>query len=417
MNELAQLWGGLPVVAAVALFRRRCARGRSFAEAWLETAVLYGAAVWVGANFLSAFDGLWPWPLRIAWGVIGVWALVSLWRTRRVEVKWPRPCTAGEWSLVGLGAGLLGLTLLRALLAAPATMDVLSYHLPRQLMWLQQGSLAPFVTVNDRQNMMPPLAEVLGLQFLGLTGDDRWVNLPQWLAYAGVAIGLATLTRRLGASRGAALLAAVLGLLLPMAYHEASNAKNDLLAAFWLLVGAVQLVRWREPGFAPTRTDALWLAGPFALAWLTKSTAMLFAPPLLIVGLWPWLRARAARESARVLAPAGLVALLLIAPFHLRNLEWYGTPLGVHRAEDGGAQGAVDWTIADGLAPDLAEREWQRNRRELWSDGASGLRGEVASDSRAAGFGSAGRRRGPRHFCVHATAGLRPALRSRLSAG
>ncbi|WP_415909749.1 phospholipid carrier-dependent glycosyltransferase [Oleiharenicola sp. Vm1] len=235
---------------------------------------------------------------------------------------------------------LLALTLARALLSPPNTVDVLNYHLPRQLLWLQQGGLEPFVTANDRQNMMPPLAELIGLQFLALTGGDRWANLPQWGAYAGLALGLALLVRRLGGSRGAAGVAALLGLLLPMAYHEATSAKNDLLSTFWIVAGAVPLARWRADDFAPTRADALWLAAPLALAWLTKSTAMLFVPPLVLLGLWAWVRRTPARAALRALLPAALLTLALVAPFHARNLAWYSTPLGRHRAEDGGALAA-----------------------------------------------------------------------------
>lgn len=309
-------------------------------EAWLETAVAFAVAVWIGGNLLSACDAFRPTVLRGAWALAGSVALMALWRTRAARTRWPKPVTASEWALgVAIGA-LLAVTLVRAVLAPPNTVDVLNYHLPRQLMWLQNGSLAPFLTVNDRMNMMPPLAEVIGAQFLALTGGDRWANLPQWAAYAGLAAGLVVLVRRLGGSRGAAGVAALLGLLLPMAYHEATNAKNDLLSAFWIAAGAAELLRWRAEGFVATRWAAVRLAAPFALAWLTKSTAMLFVPPLLIAGLWPWLRRAAWSERTRVLLPATLFALLMVAPFHARNLAWYGTPLGRHRAEDGGQQAA-----------------------------------------------------------------------------
>lgn len=332
----AQLWALLPLAVLAALWRWR-AQQSSGLEALLEATVGFAALVWAGSNVLSAADAFVPGVLRGAWLAAGAVAFVVLWRTRSVSARWPRPANLAEWALAAAGLLLLALTLARAVLAPPNTVDVLNYHLPRQLMWLQQGSLAPFATLNDRQNMMPPLAEVIGAQFLALTGDDRWANLPQWAAYVGLAVALTVLVRRLGETRGAAGVAALLGLLLPMAYHEASNAKNDLLSAFWIVVGATELARWRAPGFVATRRDAVRLALPFTLAWLTKSTAMLFVPPLLVAGLWGWARQTRAREQLHVFAPAALLALLLIAPFHLRNVAWYGTPLGRHRAEDGGA--------------------------------------------------------------------------------
>lgn len=327
----------LPLVVGVALFRWRVSRGRDALSALLEAAAILGAAIWVGTNLLSVCDGFRPAALRVAWTFAGAGALVVLWRTRAARTRWPRIAGVGEWSMVLLGGVLLGITLVRALASPPNTVDVLNYHLPRQLMWLQHGNLAPWSTVNDRQLMMPPLAEAIGAQFLGLTGDDYWANLPQWAAYAGLAVALAVLVRRLGGSRLAAGVAALLGLLLPMAYHEATNAKNDLLSTFWIVVGTAELARWRDMQFTATRRGAAWLALPFALAWLTKSTAMLFVPPVVVAGLWAWSRCTAWREQVRVCAPAVLLALVLVAPFHARNLAWYGTPLGRHRAEDGGA--------------------------------------------------------------------------------
>jgi len=53
--------------------------------------------------------------------------------------------------------------------------------------------------------------------------------------------------------------------------------------------------------------------------------------------------------SRRLFRPALLafgVLILCVAPFHLRNLVYYGTPLGLHRAEEGGAQSNTACTPA-----------------------------------------------------------------------
>jgi hypothetical protein len=71
----------------------------------------------------------------------------------------------------------------------------------------------------------------------------------------------------------------------------------------------------------------------------------------------------------RMAALSALVAALVTAPFFLRNLSWYGTPLGVHRAEDGGQQanaavtpGIVASNVIRGAAQHLAAPalEWNR---------------------------------------------------------
>lgn len=338
MEALSQAWAFAPLAVFAALVRWRVARGRAWSDACLEGAVGWLGLVWLLANVLGAAGALQAGPLRVVWALLALGALVWLGRAGRPAPPWPRPRGGLEWALAGGVALLLGLTLLRAALAAPATVDVLNYHLPRQLMWLQQGGLEPFDTINDRENMMPPLAELAGLQFLALTGGDRWANLPQWAAYAGLALGLARLGRVLGAGRAAALLTALLGLLVPMAYHEASNAKNDLLAAFVLVVLTRQLAGWRAAGERVGPTGAAGLGLTAAVATLVKSTALFYAPVLGACALLPWARSVGWARGGRLMALAVAVWALLSAPFFLRNQAWYGSPLGEHRAEDGGAQ-------------------------------------------------------------------------------
>ncbi len=374
---ISQLLGVLPLLVLAAGYRRNLVRGQAGPDALVNAAVSLGVGIWLLANGLSFFGALQPGPLRLIWSGAGVLALVALWRGRGAVERWPRPSGRWQWCLAVAIAVLLGITLVRAVVAPPNTVDVLNYHLPRQVMWLQQGGLDPYETVNDRENMMPPLAEIIGLQFLALTSDDRWANLVQWFAYAGLALLLGLLMRRLGGSRTAAGTAALLGLLLPMAYHESTSAKNDLQATVWLLVLALRLLAWRERKFALTANDALGVGVVAALACLTKSTALIYAPLLGLCALWPttggW-RELGQRHFTRAIVLALLTWAVLVAPFHLRNQAWYGHPLGQHRAEDGGAQAnetispslllsnVARHATAHALGPwETWNRQWQRS--------------------------------------------------------
>ncbi|MCF7759726.1 MAG: glycosyltransferase family 39 protein [Cephaloticoccus sp.] len=337
----SELWALLPLLGFGGIVLWELSIRASLVEALLRSTIWWVAGVWVLANGLSQFSWLHPAVLRGTWLVAGsALAGTGIWRfiqTRKEYfIAWPR---LRGWELVfGLAGGILvGLALITAIFSPPVTVDVLNYHLPRQLMWLQQGSLAHFITVNDRALMMPPMAEVISLQFLGLTGNDTWVNLPQFSAYALLPLVVGKIARRLGASRTAAVFGAWLVLCLPMAYHEASNAKNDLQEAFW-----IALLAWRvvEAGIKPRvcLIDAVLVGLILALALLTKSTAFLFVPPLLVLGWWGWHHVAGAKMAWRRTLVAGVISLLMVAPFFARNLAWYGSPLGVHQAEDGGHQ-------------------------------------------------------------------------------
>ena len=344
----AFLWGVIPwSVLGLLLWQSRHRTGPLTLP---RSAVGWAIGIWGVSQLLGLGHALAPGPLRVGWiTALGGVALYG-WlhradrpaNPRGVALLWAEP---GVRVLLGLAVPLLGLTLVKAFVSPPNTVDVLSYHLPRQLLWLQQGSLDFYPTINDRENMMPPLAEVIGVQFLAITGDDRWANLIGWAAYVGSAWVAGTLARMLGARRLLAAAAGLAVLLVPMSYHEAANAKNDLLCGFWLLCFAVELAWLVRRGLARLQPrDALWPALALSAAWLTKSTTLIIAPALLLsAGIALGRQARVNRRGfgRRMLRPVVLgsgVLLLCIAPFHLRNLAYYGTPIGVHRAEDGGAQ-------------------------------------------------------------------------------
>jgi hypothetical protein len=338
---MTDLWIVFPFLAYAGILAWELSVRDSCVEAMLRAAIWWAAGVWVLSNGLSMCSALQPVPLRATWAVLGVGSLltgISRFKETRASRRLSWPSFHGwEWCLIAAAAGLVGLVFITAIFSPPVTVDVLNYHLPRQLMWLQQGSLAHYFTVNDRELMMPPLAEVIGMQFLALSGGDRWVNLPQWLAYALLPLVIGKIARGLGMSRGAALLAAWLGLCLPMAYHEGSNAKNDLQGAFWIALLCWRVVEARNRSVVKA-LDAGLVGLILALALLTKSTAFIYTPPLIVAGWMAWTREGGWRPAARRGILAAGVCLVMVTPFFARNVAWYGTPLGIHRAEDGGQQ-------------------------------------------------------------------------------
>lgn len=338
VTGLAEWWGLLPVLAWVGAVGAMRVRGETVFDCIARGTVLWAAAVWIAANLLSGFEALAPFGVRMFWVVFTVAVWGAVWRGGELASLRVAPAFARwEWAPLSLCLVPIMLAGVAAAVSPPATVDVLNYHQPRQWMWLQEGGLGHFPTLNDRMLMMPPLAETIGVHFLALTGDDRWANLPQWVVYvlsAGLAFGA---VRRLGGGRPAAWLGAWLCLTLPMAYHEASNAKNDLMGAFWTLVVMNEVLRARA-GNGSGPLAGVWAGAAVGLAVLTKSTAFLFLPPLLVAGVWFWGRDAGVRATGRTVVWAAIVASALTGPFFARNLAWYGTPLGVHRAEDGGEQ-------------------------------------------------------------------------------
>ncbi len=326
----------LPLLALLSWLRNP---GRDGRESVVLAALAWGVGILVVTEILSECRALTFFPVWVAWSLAHGLVGLGIWRS------WSgRPRFGGLWPtgrferfLLAVCGLLLGFTFLAAAFAPPNTPDVLSYHLPRQLHWLQQGSDAHFLTADDRALMMPPLAEMIQAHALLLAGGDWWANAPQWMTYVLGMIVVSLLARDFGANRRSQCLAAVIFGTLPMAYHEASSAKNDLMVAVWLGIFAWVVLRLVHTN--GTGIKSWFVSGAaLGLALATKSTAFIYGFPLGLVALFV---ARRNMRGALVFAAA---VLLLAGPHLWRNHMWYGTPMGIHRAEDGGAQANETWS-------------------------------------------------------------------------
>lgn len=295
-------------------------------------ALLWSVAVAAGSELLGALHAL-SFP-----GVLGLWialvamsglALAARWRRHRPPpLAVPSDLTRGDAFLLG-GIALVALgSFLVAVLAPPQSSDSLGYHMSRVVHWIQNRTLAHYPTFDERQLFAPPLAELIRLHLLVLTGGDRAGCLLQWVA-AVACLGAASLVARdLGGGRRAQLLAATFAITLPIGITQATSGKNDWVAAFWLLVFVHFLLRARRAGVEGTAPHrALAAAGAaLGLALLTKATTWLFAPPvgLAVLALTP---RRALRRLAASAAAGLVLALAVNAPHWWRNLSLYGDPL------------------------------------------------------------------------------------------
>jgi hypothetical protein len=311
-----------------------------------RVASVYAALAWafavaIGTELLSSFHALRFQPVLAGWLLANVFAAGFAWCGHRRPVA---PARGGRWetAFAAVLVALVAIGFAVTLVSPPNTPDVLAYHLPRQLMWLQQGGVQHFVSSDERALMMPPLAEMIQAHAMILAGGDRWAGFPQWLGYLLGLIVTSLIARELGASRRGQWLAALAFATTPMAWHEATSAKNDLLVAVWLGCLAWVGLRLARTEFRPTTSD--WLAAGAALgvALATKTTALLFAAAPVAL-LLP-----AAVRHPRRSWPIAVLPLLIAGPHALRNFVWYGTPLGEQSAATGGGQGAE--TLSAGAA-------------------------------------------------------------------
>jgi hypothetical protein len=200
----------------------------------------------------------------------------------------------------------------------------MAYHMPRVVYWAQSGGVAFFATPYFNQITLQPLAEYLMLHTYVLSGGDHLVNLVAFLGFLGSIVGVSAIGAATGlGSRGQAI-AALFCATLPNGILQASGAKNDWLLTVWL----VSMV------YFAVRRDAPLLGLSLGLALATKGTAYLFAPPLLIAGLFV---AQGGRHAWRQMSAFLVGGVLLInTPQYVRNLRLSGSPLGPDSAHGDG---------------------------------------------------------------------------------
>ena len=213
---------------------------------------------------------------------------------------------------VGVIVVIAGVT---AIVAPPNTYDSMTYHLPRMMHWIQHQSVAHYPTHIPRQLHFPPGAEFILTHLHILAGNDRLLNLVQWLGMVGSVVGVSLLAQQFGAAGPGQVVASVVAATLPMGMLQASSTQNDYVVTFWLVCLAYfVLVAIRRPGWGVSAG----VGASLGLALLTKATAYLFAAPLLVWLLVGYGRSMRWHCYRHVLLIAGVVLALNLGHW-LRN--------------------------------------------------------------------------------------------------
>lgn len=312
----------LLLFAALATLIARTRVGRR--EAAIAAATFLAGWLVAGTELLGTFHALRFAPVL-------VWWLAPLAVTALLPSHTPR-ATRERVSLEPLGrvfatavAAILLVTFVEAVATPPNTYDSLSYHLPRQISWIQERSVAFTSTSNPRRLYMPPLAEFAQMHLTILSGDDRLNGLVQWggllLALAAVSL----IARSLGASRSGQWLAALVATTIPMAFVQASSTKNDLVVSMWLAFLAHAVLRDEA---APTLLVGL----AFGALLLTKGTGFIFAVPVGVAFAYRRLRT-SPLGGLRSLGAVALIVAALNGCHWARNIRQFGRPTGPSDSE------------------------------------------------------------------------------------
>jgi hypothetical protein len=294
-----------------------------------------------------SMTGLLTWsPIFAAWGLFCMVPFFIAWRG--ISDLHAEPCriwdflkTCPAWAGILL-AGTTGLIFVMAIATPPLNFDVQIYHLPRQIYWLMQGSVEPFHAAHSHQISMPVLSEFIALNLLILSGGDLWHNLVQSL-FLLATCGLVSLAAQtLGAAPRAAWLAVLFAVLVPVIFFEASNAKNDIILSFFILVPVTVALRVCQGSFAASTSFLLLSALSAGLAAATKGTAVAYLPAAGLALLLAYFRGRAWRALLIAAIPGCILAITPAAPQIIRNIQKFDSPAGPNIHHTNLSQGPDD---------------------------------------------------------------------------
>lgn len=313
-------------------------------EAAISSAVIWAALATLAATLLSLGAGHDPLAstaghltrggLLIFWGLAGLAGALASWRGRARIGELARSLRArlaglsrGERLLLGFSCASLLIVTLIGLISAPTTWDSMTYHLARVAAWMQLGGASHYATSAAPQLFQPPGAELLIAQLQAMTGGDHLAAVVQSAAFALAMLAAASIAQSLGGGRRAQLLAVFLTATTPMAILQGSSTQNDLLVGAWLMVVGALSLRLLDGAGQPAATSAargVLAAIAVALALVTKGTAWVYLPPLLILLAVALVRVLGARGFAAT-ALAGVAAVALIAgPAMSANHQTFG---------------------------------------------------------------------------------------------
>jgi hypothetical protein len=327
------LLGILPYAAtlswALFFYQRSESRKRSWRWSFALACVLLGSFVLVLTEALSGFHMLNFTPVFVAWGIYLLipTALVISTRTRFDWIQersrvWLKIKGLPIW-MVAVIAVLIFVMFRMAMASPPCNYDVQSYHLPRQTFWLMQGSVQHFDSTYPYQNSHPVLTEFLGINLMLLSGGDAWNNLTQCFFFVAACGVMTLITKSIGGGGRAQALAVLFIALVPVAFFEASNAKNDIVASCFILIPLLIGLRiWNRQRKADV--SCLFLAALAAgLAMATKGTVVAYLPASALLILMACARNGEWKSLLLAFVPGLLIALLPMAPNSIRNLQSY----------------------------------------------------------------------------------------------
>lgn len=318
--------------AAILLFA--LIRIENTVERYINSVIVWTIFCYTITEILSVFHAVNTVSLWLCWGGIDV-VLLSFCFVKYKNQGWKNSLSMREGKhidgkVIAWGVFAIGMIFL-ALKTVPYNWDSMTYHLPRVVHWLQNGTVAHYATHNDRQVASPVLGAFINLHVYAMAnGNDTFVNLLQCCSYLTNGMLVYSIAKKLKCSEKYCVIALVLFYSMPIAFAEALTTQVDNFSTFWMLSFSYLILDLLKPEEKIVFEKKMLfkvvnLSLCIAFGYLAKPSIgfgiLFFALWLLIVVIR---RKDKILTLAAYIAIACMVITAITSPEFYRNYETYG---------------------------------------------------------------------------------------------
>jgi len=307
-----------------------------FSKSLVVVPVVWGMVIWSLTEGLSLTHSLTPKAISVFWlfSAVALMIVAARFKVFHGLVREIGSCRrvfhnlAFSFRFLGYAIAAIWLiTLILAIASPPNNWDSMTYHLPRVMNWIQNGSVEYYATGNSRQLVQPPLSSYASLQSLITTRQDYLVNLTQWVSGAWCLVVIAAIAKQLKASNGVAMLAVFFAATIPIGIAESTTTQNEWLMSLWVLLMGYLWLSYNKRRFS-FRFVTLASGALLFCAAATKQLSLLYASVFFAVLLATIFFRLGFWRLMVVTATGAIGASLALAPQFVRNYVSFGSILG-----------------------------------------------------------------------------------------
>lgn len=339
----------LPVLLYFIL-RKEYSRSDSIIYAY----VFMSGGIFLLINFLSFIEMYNKNCMVFAWIICFIISSFVLYRNHTKinrNIQFKKPTIANPtyffWTIIFI---VLAVCLIRALIWPPQNVDSLVYHLPRAFYFYKNKAVSNIPSSYIVTNYTAPANAILISHLLKLMdGNDILVNLIQFPSAICLCIATIQICKELNISDKLSVLGGMLTLSIPLVILEAVTTQNDLLAANYVVLSMLFVIRlYKDQTIEGKKDIFLWLGlgicvGSAVYSKITAGLALL--PVLILFGTYCIYRKNI--TILNKLFFASVLGFFINFPYWYRNfVDWNGDFLALKASSylsSGGELGITDF--------------------------------------------------------------------------